>query len=221
MQTGSVVNANAAQKTMRNERCCLSLSAYYYGIIMKRLLYASIFATTAALGLSSCIRADYDADPKTVSNGVNPLTQTNNNNGGGNNGGNNNSFNWSGTDPMSAKIDGAAWQATAGEYQTPSGFPVTVEAAADDGSFMRINIPTNATLNTVYTFSNNLTGSYAGPGAVGDPDQIYNAGQGGSGQIMITEEDASHIKGKFTFTGKNFSGKGTKTITEGYFNVNK
>lgn len=189
---------------------------------MKRLLYASLFAATAALSLSSCFRADYDADPKNVSTGVNPLTQNTNNGGGGNTGGNNNnSFNWSGTDPVSAKVDGTAWQATAAQYQTPSGFPITVEATAADGSLMRINIPTNATLNTAYTFSNNLTGSYAGPGAAGDPDQIFNAGQGGSGQIMITEEDASHIKGKFTFVGKNFSGKGTKTITEGYFNVNK
>lgn len=186
---------------------------------MKRILYASFFTAFAALSLTSCMNGDYDADPASVSTTINPLTQTNTNGSGG--GSSNTSFTWSGTDPMSCKLDGAGWQAESSRYEAPApGFPATVVGYGSDNSVIRVNIPTNATLNTTYSFGNNLTGTYMTSRTTSDPSNIYAAAQGGNGQVQVTEEDASHIKGKFYFTAKNTSGA-SKTVNEGYFNIQK
>lgn len=41
------------------------------------------------------------------------------------------------------------------------------------------------------------------------------------GEIKISEETASNIKGTFHFTGKNSNDDSTKNVTEGSFNLNK
>ena len=40
---------------------------------MKKILFASLFAGCAAIGLSSCMNGDYDADPTGTASGKNPL----------------------------------------------------------------------------------------------------------------------------------------------------
>ncbi len=49
---------------------------------MKKILFISAFAACAAMGLSSCMNGDYDANPDTVNTGGNPLTPVNPGNGG-------------------------------------------------------------------------------------------------------------------------------------------
>lgn len=185
---------------------------------MKRILYASFFAACAALSLASCMNGDYDADPNNVSTTTNPLNQGQN--GGGGSGGNS-SFNWNGSDPMSAKVNGTGWQAAEFTYlPSMQGFPASVVGKAGDKSAITIQLPTNPTINSTYSFGSNLTGSYSVNIESSDPDNVYSAGLGGGGQIQITEDDATHIKGKFYFSGKNIGGQ-TRTISEGYFNVTK
>ncbi len=46
-------------------------------------------------------------------------------------------------------------------------------------------------------------------------------GSGVVGELKITEETDTSVKGTFNFTGKNSNDGSTKTITEGSFNVNK
>lgn len=186
---------------------------------MKRILYASFFAACAALSLSSCMNGDYDADPNTASTTTNPLNENKNNNNGGNN---NNSFNWSGSEPMSCKIDGAGWQAQRGEFDPElQGFPAQVTGYGSDKSAIVLTLPVNPTINTTYSFGSNLSAVYliditAPAGGTNE----FTAALGGNGQIMITENDATHIKGKFFFSGKNTAGA-SRTINEGYFDVKK
>ena len=187
---------------------------------MKRILYASFFAACAALSLASCMNGDYDADPTNVSTTTNPLNQ-NQNNGGGGGGGSNSNFDWNGSDPMSAKVNGSGWQAASFVYApAQQGFPANVVGESGDKSTITIQLPTNPTVNTTYSFGSNLTASYLVEKNSQNPDDLFGAGFGGSGQIQITEDDATHIKGKFYFTAKNLAGQ-SRTISEGYFNVTK
>src|SRR5687768_11368053 len=77
---------------------------------MKKILLLSLSAF-AAMGLSSCMNGDYDANPLTVNSGTNPL---NTGGGGGGGGGGGSSFSWTGNEPMSAKIDGIDFLANTG-----------------------------------------------------------------------------------------------------------
>lgn len=190
---------------------------------MKKLLYASLFVASA--GFAACNNGDYDANPNVNnSNTANPIN-TGGNTGGGNNGG----FNWSGTDPMSAKIDGSAWQA-ATSHAAEVGIlnELTIDGETSDynatstGSAFALSVPIHPVPGTVYTCnSTNTSFSYtdatqnSGGGSAG----VYNTGFGGSGAIKITDT-ATNIKGYFYGTVKNASGT-AKTITEGYFNVPK
>lgn len=70
-----------------------------------------------------------------------------------------------------------------------------------------------------------IVASYIEPNT-SDPmnTQIWSApfqDSGVVGQLKITEETDTKIKGTFNFTGKNTSDDSTKNITEGSFNVNK
>ncbi len=186
---------------------------------MKRILYASFFAAFAALSLASCMNGDYDADPFNASSTPNPLNQ-NQNSGGGTSGGNS-SFNWTGTDPMSAKVNGTGWQAASFTYVPAfQSFPASVVGEASDQSAITIQLPTNPTIGSTYSFGSNISGSYSVNIKSTDPDNVYGSGLGSGGQVQVTEDDATHIKGKFYFSGKNINGQ-TRTITEGYFNVTK
>jgi hypothetical protein len=188
---------------------------------MKQILYASFFAAAAAIGLSSCMNGDYDANPATNSTTINPLTQTGGNGGTGGGGSNNNSnFNWSGTDPMSVKINGAGWQALAGTFTAPPGFSAFVAGNGPENTTVSIDIPTNPTINTTYSFGSNLSARYFANLGSSNPDDNYSTTNGGSGQVQILENDATHIKGKFYFTAKNTVG-GSRTLAEGYFNITK
>lgn len=188
---------------------------------MKKILYASALVAISMFGMASCMNGDYDANPADRATGENPLNQGGNNGSGGSNGGNNSNFNWNGSDPMSAKVNGSGWQAADAMYvPAMTGFPATIVGTGGDNSAIVVSIPNNPTINTTYSFGNNLLGSYSTDMNSQNPDDRYVSGLGGNGQVMITENDDSHIKGKFYFTGKNSVG-GSRTVNEGYFNVTK
>ena len=180
---------------------------------MKRILLASVFAACASMGLSSCMNGDYDANPKGTNTGQNPLNPPG--------GGNNNSFNWSGTAPMSAKVDGTGWNANTGSYLPPgSGLPASVMALGPNNSAIGVMFPETIAPNTIINFDGTNNGSYTPDITSSDPNAKYNASMGSGGSLQILENDASHIKGKFYFNAKNPAGT-TVNITEGYFDVTK
>lgn len=174
---------------------------------MKKLVLSAALLITSSLAMISCNNGDYDANPDTNNSGTPPPVI-----GGGSGGG---SFNWSGTDPMSAKIDGNAFQAASGtgHYIAFSG---SASISADNnGKTITILIPENtaagATLNvggsSSLTIQENIT-------------DIYSSSFGGNGSVKILENDATHIKGLFYGQCKNMSGT-AKSITDGYFNITK
>src|SRR4051812_32605045 len=75
--------------------------------LMKKVLFTSLFAACAAMGLSSCMNGDYDATPNANNGTTNPLA---NNNGGGGGGG--------GTSggSITCKIDGTSYTFTQATY---------------------------------------------------------------------------------------------------------
>ena len=183
---------------------------------MKKILIASLFAVSA-FGLQSCNNGDYDVNPAVTASGTNPLNPT----GGGGGGGGGNNFNWTGTDPMSAKIDGTAWQASTGSYlPAVAGFPPIVSGKGPNNSSIIVNVPDNAAANTTQNFNSSYTATYSANTTSGSPNDVYSASLGSGGSVLVIENDATHIKGKFTFNGKNPAGTAI-TISEGYFNITK
>lgn len=179
---------------------------------MKKFLVASLFAASAAMGLSSCMNGDYDANPATNNSGGNPL------NPGGGSGGSN--FDWSGTAPMSVKLDGNAWGPGNVSYMpSVGGLPAQV-FAINNSEQLIIAFPETTAPNTVVAFSSSNFASYTTDMNSSDISTKYTASLGSGGAVQILENDASHVKGKFYFNAKNTSG-GSKNITEGYFDVTK
>jgi hypothetical protein len=190
----------------------LSLSPFE--LTMKKFLVASLFAATAAMGLSSCMNGDYDANPTTNNGGNNPL------NPGGGNGGGGSSFDWGGNAPMTVKLDGNGWGPGNVSY-LPSigGMPASVFAINNKEEIV-VGFPESTPANTVVTFNNTNFASYTSDMNSSDLATKYTAAMGGGGAVQIIENDATHVKGKFYFNAKNTSG-GSHDITEGYFDVTK
>lgn len=176
---------------------------------MKKLVLSAALLIGASMAILSCNNGDYDANPDTNNSGTG--VPSNHFPGSGNGGGG--AFDWSGTDPVSAKIDGKAFQATTASVTPAMGF---LAIQASDASFSNVNlsIPENAAGGTTVNFGSN---TYV---AILDGMELYSSSTGGSGSIKVLENDATHIKGLFQATVKSMTGK-TKTITEGYFNVTK
>src|SRR4051812_14009784 len=93
---------------------------------MKKILFASFFAASAAMGFSSCMNGDYDANPNSVNSGTNPLQ---NNNGGGGSGGSSGGA----TGSITAKVDGTSYTFTQANYNV-IGNMYTVAGASTDGT---------------------------------------------------------------------------------------
>lgn len=171
---------------------------------MKKAILAIAILFCTAATMSSCNNGAYDADPLNVNGGSNPL---------GNGGGGSSKFDWGGIDPFSAKIDGTLFKAIMADVQTQQG---QIFISGDDGkSAIFITLPDNTATGSVSNFTNSNPASYGENVTV-----IYSTGLGGSGAVKLLENDATHIKGLFYFTGKSSTGS-SKTISEGYFNIKK
>ncbi len=178
----------------------------------KRILAASILFCTAAT-ITSCNNGAYDANPDTnFSSTGNPLKDTTQNGGGG--GGSNSKFDWTGTDPLSAKVNGTAFQATTGSANSSSGFFIISGSQGIDGT-ISFSIPESTGAGSTFTLTSSNSATYTE-----NFTDVYSSALGGGGAVKVLENDATHIKGLFYFSGKSPSGV-TKTITEGYFNVTK
>lgn len=139
-----------------------------------------------------------------------------------NNNNTNTTWNWSGTAPMSCKVNGVAWQCASGD-----------EDYMDNGSFMafygisgqkeiNLNIPMNAAVGAEYTITGINLNSMAlvADNASGDS---YDTFSSSVGKVKILENDATHCKALFYFDAKNqdITKSDKLTITEGFFNINK
>ena len=119
-----------------------------------------------------------------------------------------------GTGPLSAKVDGAVWTA-ATAFATNTGGFIAVGAAnlAGEGLGFALQGSTTGTysIGAALPTTANLT--------IGT--NVWTAGPGtGSGAVVITTLNATHVVGTFTF--EMVSGTGTpatRSITEGSFDI--
>lgn len=191
---------------------CFIFTIFYHHIrFMKKLLLAAsvLFGT---LAVTSCNNGDYDANPNTNnSNVLNPINPDNANS----------RFDWSGTDPMSAKIDGTQWKASSAQFLALGGYMQvmgTFHPSGTAGDDQIITLSVTSSAPGIYTLNATTPGSWT-PKASNTANGTYSTALG-SGGLKIFEDDASHIKGVFYFTAKTTAGNSV-TVTEGYFNINK
>jgi len=130
-------------------------------------------------------------------------------------------WDWTGTDPMSAEIDGVPWQAITASYYGPIS-PSLANLRGSDGNGLIIGITSGSDF-PVGVFD--IYGSINDIGAVTNmtSGEIYNSTYMKLGQVKVLENDATHIKGLFYFNAKENVAVGTKKIriTKGYFNILK
>lgn len=172
---------------------------------MKKLVLSAALLITSSLAMISCNNGNYDANPDTNNSGTPPPVLS----GGGGGG----SFNWTGTDPMSAKIAGTGFQGSSGSYMAFNGSASI--SASQGGTTITILIPENTAAGATVN-----AGGSSSISVQENITDIYASSFGGNGSIKILENDATHIKGLFYGQCKNMSGA-AKSITDGYFNIKK
>lgn len=116
---------------------------------------------------------------------------------------------------MSAKINGAAWSASAGLSAVFSS-PNIVAVAGSDGAGRTLGFGLVATGPGTYA-----VGGLSGTNATYSEGSIsYSAALNvGSGSVVVTSLSSTAAAGTFSFTVVQTGGTATKTITEGSFNV--
>jgi hypothetical protein len=185
---------------------------------MKRRLFSVLFVAIAAVGFTACNNGVYDVDPKTDNSNIfNPLNPP---------GGLNTSFNWGGTDPMSAEINGVAWKADEiAIFEMPtdnSHWFVTGRNNSGDTAACTLYFRKDVEAGKNYFLHIGNTDQNASfTTKMSDPNSVYASTLTQQGQIKILEIDNTHIKGLFFFMGKSPITGLWINIGKGYFNVNK
>ena len=118
------------------------------------------------------------------------------------------------TGPLSAKVDGAAWTAT-------------IAFATNTGGFIAVGASNMATESIGFALQGTTTGTYSFGASIPTTatltvgSDVWGAGGGiGSGSIVITALDGTHVAGTFAFEGVSTTGTpATRSITEGTFDI--
>lgn len=163
---------------------------------MKFLSFAGLLAATV-LSLASCSK-QYDTK---VEEG------TTNAGGSG--------FNWAGTAPMSAKINGTAFLATQMNVSSAAGYYYSVVGQQSGGSILAVSVPANAKEGKVYSMP-----TPAGLSGVFLPDLALIST---TGKLKVITNNSTTLEGYFWSDLKDPNGlKDTIVqVTEGYFKVDK
>ena len=183
---------------------------------MKRFFYAMLLVSASAFAFTACNNGLYDADVDNTNNGGNPLNPGGGGGGTGGGGGSAADFPWSGTDPVSAKIEGNLEVFDVATVFDFSGF-FGMTATNSAGNSITIQVP-SGTPSGVYQMNGSNSASYSQGSST-----VFGSGiPGGTpGKIYVETNDATTFKGKFYFTGADPIGGGKRVVSEGYFNVAK
>ena len=177
---------------------------------MKNIFYI-ILLFTALSGFSACSSGDYNANPSSAASAsINPLDPLDSA-----------QFNWasSGTNPMSATINGSGWVADGVNYSFSAGQNVLY---GYKGSTMVLELfLTNTWAGNIYPMGYKLYNpSMIWTDSIGNATSYYESELGNSGELLMLENDSVTIKGLFYFQGVNIYGN-VINVTNGYFNVSK
>lgn len=134
----------------------------------------------------------------------------------GNSGNNLNSFNWTGTPPLSAKVNGVPFQAVEANLTEFAGYYGFIAKTADGSMSINPSVPVNAIEGQVYSMPSPANVSYQ----TTEPLMVLGAHRG---KIKIITNNANILEGYFWADMKDYSGQTGETaqITEGYFKVEK
>ncbi len=194
---------------------------------MKGRLFYLLLSFFCAAGFAACNNGEYDANPAGVNNNKNYLDSLLNGDTSGT-GTTGTSFNWTGTAPMSAKIEGADFLAETnfagdilGDIQL-GGY----NTSGDRG--ISIQFPGSASVDQVFSLgAGGAASATLREGDLADPDaRTFGSAAGSGGSLKITRIDADTVEGYFFFNAKEViagSGVGTDTrnVTQGYFKIER
>ena len=175
-------------------------------IAMKKIF---ILITASAFAAVSFVSCNKQTDTKIID------SYTNNNGPGSPGGG---GFNWTGTAPFSAKVNGEAFP-----FQEVTVFPPAlglygISAKGSNQTVINLTIPEDAQEGKVYSMPYPASGSWQ------DFNQSPFLLLGPSaGKLKIITMNTTTMEGYFWIDAKDLTGASTTTvkITEGYFKVDK
>jgi len=122
-----------------------------------------------------------------------------------------------GNGTVTAKIDGASWEATAEVQATYISFVLSIGGLDSQARQIVISIP-NVEVTGTFSFA----GAQAAVGVVTFGAQSWSTAiAGGGGTVTISTLSGSHAVGVFNFTAPASTGgaTGTKSVTSGTFDV--
>ncbi len=199
--------------------------------LMKKVLFTSLFLACAAMGLSSCMNGDYDANPNANNGTTNPLA---NNGGGGSGGGGGGTGGGSG--PGTAAKGEIRFRLNGSSNVTFTGSNYTIVGTTDPLISGGNTGTTGSTTINVFILNYTGPGTYAFTGTsatsthgtytispFGSSDDTYNTATGtptGTGQVVVTSDANNELVGTFSFTAYNSTG-GKTDVTSGSFDVVK
>ena len=179
---------------------------------MNKLLF-SILAIAITLGMAACTGKAYDTNLNSNANlAYNPLNLLDSA-----------QFNWGGTDPVSASINGAGYTADSAStvFSLDASGTNIITAyvnGTQKGFVMRLR---NVYAGNIYNFSrasNDTSMIFQDSSAA--PYQFYSQ-LGNIGQVLILRNDPQRIIGRFQFLAYNSIGGTAVAVTNGWFNVHK
>lgn len=187
---------------------------------MKKFFLYTFLLAGLGFGVTGCNNGDYDADPDTnYASGVNPLNPV---------GGMNTSFNWSGTDPMSAEINGNAWTADDVDmFENPFDDSQWVigglnHSSGSDTTMFALYVQKDVEAGKSYfIFVGNTENTASYIAKLNEPSAYFESTMTNLGEIKILENTSTHIKGLFYFLGRSPISKQYINIQKGYFKVPK
>lgn len=167
--------------------------------MFKKILSVAVMAT--ALFFSSCEKENINVDP--------PGTGSNANDG----------FNWSGTAPFSVFIDGVSFDVDTNTVEYDA-YQDRIVIDADGKNSMTdhriaLMMPADATNDKVYSITSTAFINYDDE----NPEEVILAPI--SGKLKVVQNTSELIEGYFYCTVKNYQTGQLKTMTKGYFKVNK
>jgi hypothetical protein len=171
---------------------------------MKILTISTILAV-AVLSFASCNK-QYDTE-------VSDSQTNNNNNGSGGAGGS--GFSWTGTAPMSAKINGIPFLANEIYVSEAAGVYYNILGQENDAAILSVSIPFNAKAGQVFSMPTPAASSCVLP-----PNLALIST---TGKLKIVTNNSTTIEGYFWADERDPNGLSDTTVhvTEGYFKVDK
>ena len=181
---------------------------------MKKVLF-SIFALWGVLSFSSCSNGEYIANPTTNANvSANPLNPYSTD-----------AFSWTGSNAVSAKINGTYFHAdsTQAVWALDSGSNVIAAyTGLSYGIYLKLK---DVYKGGIYSMGFNKTDRmgvwYDTSGTGTHKYKAFFSNFGNDGQVKIIQNDSNRIVGQFYFQALDSIGGFVVNVTEGWFNIKK